>query len=192
MGPSGRQERSLASVASTCREEAVNWTLSGPRTAKWCVEFLSIEGIGLEGHHERMRTVCKLEPSTWGVQEHFQLTQIMRQALQSDQIDPCNCLFVEITLRRMQTIEYSHGERAKEAESRGVGGRLSLEEQHAFGGIVRQVGCLMICPALLDHVKTEVEKEASLQKNLRKVREERGAVKKEAAGNKKKKKEEDP
>lgn len=37
----------------------------------------------------------------------------------------------------------------------------------------------MICPDLLDHVKAETEKEASLAKNLRKAREERDAARKQ-------------
>ena len=36
----------------------------------------------------------------------------------------------------------------------------------------------MIAPALLDHVKAEVEKDVQLQKNMRKAREERGLAKK--------------
>ena len=42
-----------------------------------------------------------------------------------------------------------------------------------FGGLVRQASTLMICPALIDFVRAEVEKEAKLQKALRIAREER-------------------
>ncbi|CAE7219960.1 gag-pro-pol [Symbiodinium sp. CCMP2592] len=59
--------------------------------------------------------------------------------------------------RRVQTIEYAHSERARELEAKSVGGKLSLEEQHTFGSLVRQAGTLMIAPSLLDHVKQEVE-----------------------------------
>lgn len=80
--------------------------------------------------------------------------------------------------RRLQTIEYAHSEKAREAESKAIGGKLSLEEQMTFGSLVRQHGTLMIAPALLDHVKIEVEKEVMLQKNLRKSREERELARK--------------
>lgn len=176
--PVGVPERSLAEVASACCESAVKWELPGPRTSKWCVTYLSIEGLGFEAHHERMRTLCRLEANSWGVQEHFQLSMTLRHALQIDQVDGFNLSFDEVMFRRLQTIEYAHSERAREAESRAVGGRLSIEEQQTFGGLVRHAQTLMICPALLEHVKSEVEKEVGLQKNMRKIREEREAARK--------------
>ena len=53
-----------------------------------------------------------------------------------------------------------------------------MEEQHAFAGAARVLTALMVCPKLLDHVKADVERDASLAKNLRKAREEREALKK--------------
>lgn len=184
LNPVGTPERSLGDIAAACKEVPVKWSLPGPRTSKWCVTYLSIEALGFEAHHERMRTLCRLEPNSWGVQEHFQLSMTLRHALQIDQLDAFNLAFVEVMFRRLQTIEYAHSERAREAESKSVGGRLSLEEQQTFGGLVRHSATLMICPQLLDHVKLEIEKEVGLQKNMRKMREERESARK--AGNKKK------
>jgi hypothetical protein len=175
LSPMGTPERSLASVAQTCQEEVVKWELPGPRSAKWCINYLVVEGLGLEGHHERVRQVCKLDAGAWGIQEHFQTSMQVRQALQVDQVDGYNCLFLEVMFRRLQTVEFAYAEKALEAESRSVGGRMNLEEQGAFSGITRQAATLMVCPALRDHVRTEVEKEVLLQKNLRKAREEREA-----------------
>lgn len=90
---------------------------------------------------------------------------------------------IEVILRRMQTIEFAYAEKARDSESKSLGGRLSLEEQQTFGGLTRQAGTLMVCPELLDHVKLEVEKDATLAKNLRKARAERDLSKK--AGKKK-------
>ena len=53
-----------------------------------------------------------------------------------------------------------------------------MEEQHAFAGTTRASATLMICPELLDYVRTEVEREAKLAKNLRVAREEREALRK--------------
>lgn len=75
--------------------------------------------------------------------------------------------------------------KAKEMESKAVGGRLSLEEQTTFGGVTRQFATLMICPELLTYVKEETEREASLAKNLRKAREEREAARKHKGGKQK-------
>ena len=85
-------------------------------------------------------------------------------------------LSIEVQFRRLQTIEFSYSEKARELKAKSVGGRLSLEEQTTFGGVTRQFSTLMICPELLTHVKEETEREASLAKNLRKAREEREAA----------------
>eukprot|EP00438_Fugacium_kawagutii_P031464 Skav222633 [mRNA] locus=scaffold10:186469:187585:+ [translate_table: standard] len=177
-------ERSLKDVASACVERKMPWSITGPRTARWCVSYLAVENLGFEGHHERLRQVSKSDASSWGIQEHFQVSMALRQALLVDQVDAFNMLSVEIQFRRLQTIEFSYSERAKEAESKAVGGRLSLEEQTTFGGVTRQYSTLMICPELLDFVKQEqeTEKEASLAKNLRKAREERESARRGKKG----------
>lgn len=182
MNAMGIPERSLKDVASKCEERKMRWQLSGPRTARWCVSYLAVENLGFEGHHERLRQVSKADASSWGIQEHFQVSMALRQSLLVDQVDAFNLLSVEIQFRRLQTIEFSYSERAKEAESKAVGGRLSLEEQTTFGGVTRQYSTLMICPELLDYVKIETEKEASLSKNLRKAREEREAARRGKKG----------
>ena len=79
---------------------------------------------------------------------------------------------------RMQAIEFSHSERAREAEGKRAGGRLSLEENLSFSGAARVNTALMVCPKLLEHVKQDVERDASLAKKLRKAREEREALRK--------------
>lgn len=169
----GTPEKPLGEVASESNEFPMRWDISGPRTAKWCLHYLSVEGLGFEAHHERFRQVCKLDAAGWGVQEHFQLSMVLRQLIQVDLLNACNCLGIELMFRRVQTIEYAHSEKARELESKTVGGKLSLEEQYTFGSLVRQAGTLMICPKLLDHVKAEVQKDVELQKNMRKAREER-------------------
>ena len=178
----GKPDCSLKEVAQKCSEQAVQWSLPGPRTAKWCLAYLSAEGLGLEGHHERFRQLVKADSSSWGVAEHFQLSMILKAALQQDQVDGYNNLFIEILFRRLQTIEYSYSEKAKEIEAKAAGGRLSLEEQQTFGGLMRQASTLMVCPDLLTHVKTEVERDATLAKNLRKAREERELLRKKKGG----------
>ena len=83
-----------------------------------------------------------------------------------DQVDAFNLLSIEIQFRRLQTIEFSYSEKAKEAESKAVGGRLSLEEQTTFGGVTRQYSTLMICRDLLDFVKAETEKRSFFSKEF--------------------------
>ena len=174
----GKIENSMKDVAKKSNEVKLDWTLTGPRTARWCVSYLIIENLGLEGHHERFRQLCKLDSGSWGIQEHCQLSMTLKYAIQSDQLNPYTNLFCEIMFRRLQTIEYACMERAREQEAKLVGGKLSLEEQSTFGGITRAAATLMVCPDLLEHVKVEVERDAQLAKNLRKAREERELARK--------------
>eukprot|EP00435_Cladocopium_sp_Y103_P029330 s787_g7.t1 len=178
LNPLGSPERPLAEVVAETVEYKVDWKIAGPRTSRWCLSYLVIEGLGFEAHHERFRQLCKLDVTTWGVMEHFQLSMILRQLIQVDMVNGYNCLGIELIFRRLQTIEYAHSEKAREAESKSVGGKLTLEEQFTFGSMVRQAGTLMIAPILLEHVKAEVEKDVLLQKNLRKAREERELARK--------------
>eukprot|EP00438_Fugacium_kawagutii_P013922 Skav213474 [mRNA] locus=scaffold565:36349:39146:+ [translate_table: standard] len=180
----GKAETSLKDLAKLCTEVPADWALTGPRTARWCVSYLITENLGLEGHHERVRHLCRLDSSSWGMQEHYQLAMTMKYALQNDQVNPYNNLFTEVIFRRLQTIEYAYMDKAREQEAKAVGGKLSLEEQPTFGGITRAAATLMICPDLLSHVKNEVEKDASLAKNLRKAREERELNRKARKGGK--------
>ena len=83
---------------------------------------------------------------------------------------------VEAMLRRAQTIEFGWGERIREKEAKLAGNyRLSLAEWTVCSGVSRAASNLMVCPALLDDVRVEVDKDAKLQKALRLAREEREA-----------------
>ena len=171
----GKPERSITSVATDSRQEPVAWSVAGNiRSASWCISFLQSEGLGFEGHHERLRQVAGVGNDAWAISEHFQLMMVLKLALQTDQLDGANLACIETLFRRVQTIEFGWAERVREREAKGPGGnRLSVEEQSVFGGLVRQASTLMICPELVDHVRSEVEKEAKLQKALRVAREER-------------------
>ena len=141
----GKPEISLKDLSTRCSEEKAQWSLNGPRTRKWCVNYLAVEGLGFEGHHERFCQLCKVDASSWGIQEHFQVSMMLKHAPQVDQLKGHNLLSVEMTFRRLQTIEFSYAEKAREAESRAVGGKLSLEEQQVLGGLTRLAATLMIC-----------------------------------------------
>ena len=169
----------------------MGWKITGPRTARWRLSYLKVEGLGLDEHHERFRQVCRLDSGTWGVMEHFQISMMVRQLLQTDGINGCNSLAAELMFRRLQTIEYAHAERARETEGKAMGAtsKLALEEQYVFGSLVRTAGTLMVAPELLQHVKEETEREVLLSKNLRKAKEERELASKAKGGGKKNKEE---
>ena len=83
----------------------------------------------------------------------------------------------EALLRRAQTIEWVYHDKLRD-EGSATKDRLSPEEMHAFSGLDRTGDHLMVAPALLEHVKGIVEKDAAIMKNIRKAREERDMRKK--------------
>eukprot|EP00959_Pyramimonas_sp_CCMP1952_P473882 9502492-Pyramimonas_sp.AAC.1 len=54
------------------------------REVTWASMAARNEGMGINGHHDRFRAVAKLEPTQWGVQEHYQCCQFVRLLLLSD------------------------------------------------------------------------------------------------------------
>eukprot|EP00972_Heterocapsa_arctica_P021132 3110389-Heterocapsa_arctica.AAC.1 len=83
------------------------------------MQFIAAERMGPDGHHEHFRSVCKLDGQAWGVQEHFRCTQFVKLFLLIDQVDGSNLEGIEAIFRRTQTIEYSHSQKLREAESKG-------------------------------------------------------------------------
>ena len=181
---SGKRQVTWRQLAESVSEEDLgdDWDLPGPRTTSYCIHYIDREGGDIEAHHDRFRNICKLDPQMWGVQEHYQTSLTLKYLLLVDQVDGTNLIAVELMFRRLQTIEYVHGERAKESESRGMGGRLSIEEQAAFLGMARSHTSIMFCPKLLEHVRVEIERDAKLLKMLNLVRDEREKSKKHKRG----------
>ena len=129
------------------------------------------------------RSTCSLKPEQWGVAEHETLLRIIELAGQYDQLDVSNIACMEAAARRVQTIEWAYHDKIRETDA-GSTSRLSLEEATAFSGLSRAGDLLMVAPALLDHVKVAVEKDAAIMKNIRKAREERELRRKDHNNNK--------
>ena len=164
----------LSAVDDSVQQPFADFPLEGPRTAGWCLDFLRRRQSPV------VRTTAKLNADSWGVQEHEQAMRYLELAAQYDQLDCRSVAVVEAICRRAQTIEWCYHEKLREAESSASSGqKLSIEEATAFAGTSRAGDLLMVCPQLLDHVKSVVEKDAVIMKNLRKAREEREARRKQ-------------
>lgn len=120
---SGERERMWAVMPAAVAPEEFGEELGTQRTAGLCTNFIAQEGMGADGHHERFRTVFRLDPQKCGVQEHHQATQYLKALLLVDQYGGANSVGIKMVQRRMQMIEFAHAERAKENEAKGVGGR---------------------------------------------------------------------
>ena len=174
VNPVGKPERTLQSVGSTMKQEALLWELPGQiRSAMWCMLSLISEAIGFEIHHERIRQLAGVDGGVWSIAEHRQLMLMLRAAILVDQLDPANHTFVEILFKCVQTIEYSWSERVADCDAKAsAGGRMSLEEQALFGAFTRSSSAIMICPALFILVKEDAERDGKLRRALRLAREE--------------------
>lgn len=170
----GKRDRSLASVVEDMREEPFpELTL---RTTEWCLRHLLSEGRGLEAHYEHFRQMCSIQPEQWGMEEYSTLINVAKQMLFVDQLDPTNSAGLEFLFRRLQTLEYSYSDKLREKTAGSSKGRLTLDEQAAFGAAARAESRLMISPALMEAAHKEVDKEAALAKALLKSREARAAL----------------
>ena len=168
----GARGRPWSTVEEACQqEEYADFPVTGPRTAGWCLRFLKKRHSPAD-HHALFRTMTKLPVDAWGMQEHDQLLRMLDAAGTYDQLDLCNLGWAELAFRRLQTIEWVHHDRVREAEG-GAGDKVSPEEFAAFSGSSNVSESLMVAPALLSHVKEVVEADASIMKSVRKAREER-------------------
>ena len=127
----------------------------------------------MEQHHERFRQLTKTDAGNWGIGEHWQLCQFLKFAGEIDQLDLTNLAWAETAFRTLQCVEFVHREAMVERDSAAAGSRLTIEERSAFSGAVRPGDQLMVCPALLEHVRERTEREGKLLKSLRLAREER-------------------
>ena len=127
-------------------------------------------------HHEWWKSNAGLSTTDHGVQEHETAMKASNDGLRYDQVDASNLSFMEHLLRRAQLIEHYHKEkvRAKQEGADGKAkGQIGLEEQELFMGARGAAGYVMIAPALIEHVSRELERQASIDKQARKAREER-------------------
>ena len=168
----GSRHRDFGSLHEDCEQEDFDdFPLSGPRTVLWCLCFLRRRRVPTD-HHAMFKNVARLNADSWGVSEHENLCQMLTLGGEYDQLDLTNCAWSEAALRRLQTIEWVYHEKVREAEV-VAGDRITVEEMSAFAGTTRAGEVLMLCPALLAHVKAQVETDVGIMKVVRKAREER-------------------
>lgn len=127
-----------------------------------------------------------------GVAEHEHALRSLDHQGAYDGLDLTNIAGVELIFRRVQMIEYAYmrdgamgkpadGEGGNKKKGGGKGGRGGgfFDESSVFSGTHRDSGEFMVCPELLDYVSKEVERDASVMKQVRKAREEQRLLHKE-------------
>ena len=173
----GRRHKSWGELHDECDEQMLDdWPVPKPRTTAWCLEYLQRRGESIEQHHEAFVRACKLDRTSWGVQAHWQATNVLKMMGEVDQVDLCNMASAESTFRDLQTIEFSYLDKMRDQDGQ-AGGKLTSDETALFTGVSRSAMSLMICPELLDAVRSDADREGGLLKNLMKAREARAALK---------------
>ena len=155
-------------VKAFSRSEFSGFAVPGPRRPSQVVE-----------------TANRLFDDMWGVQEHGLAMSFLEIAAGYDGLDVVNLASVELLMRKAQLVEFTYSERgpappprgdgAKESKGKGKSGASPglYDEGSIFLGAHKEFGDTMVAPELLDYVSKEVEREASVMKQVRKAREER-------------------
>ena len=171
------------SVVESIREAALaDFAIKGPRTAKWCVEYLGRQQQHPEDYHRAWRARRKLGIHDYGVVMHQTSMRAMGMAGCSDQLDLANLSCIEYMAREAQMIEhfYQNVERELEDKQRKdkklVGP--TVDEMELFVGADKSPYDVMVCPALAEWIAKEMERDANIQKQSRKARQERALPRK--------------
>ncbi|CAL1154417.1 unnamed protein product [Cladocopium goreaui] len=160
------------------REASADARLLGLTFAGTTREERQWRDVAKESHEE------KIEDS-WGVQEHDNLSKIIDRLGRYDGLDLANIAGAELIFRRLQLIEYFYSEKGpgggkgsgkgEKKDKKSDDGNYKAEAA-VFAGSHREFGDTMVAPELLDYVSKEIEKDASVMKQVRKAREERQAA----------------
>ena len=139
--------------------------------------------------HRFWRSVHQLKKADWGVELHELAMRMLARAGEFDGLEVCNLACIEDLLRQVQLIEYAYlqeSDSGSKGDGKGKGRPGLFEESSIFAGTHRENGEAMIAPDLLDYVSTEVERDASILKQVRKAREERKSLRGKGGKNDKK------
>ena len=107
------------------QETYQDWPIRGPRTSRWCSEFMRKRNSCLD-HHQLWKATAKLQTEQWAVGEHESLLYIMELAGTYDQLDLANLAFAEAAYRRNQVIEWAYVDKMRDATV--VAGNSRLEQ----------------------------------------------------------------
>ena len=82
----------------------------------------------------------------------------------------------QTAFRRLQTIEYAYSGRMRERRATGSSGRLTDDQQAALGAAAWAESKPLICPAVLEATKADVERESALSQAPVQAREASAAL----------------
>ena len=207
-GPSGVRSRTWREVVEEVSETPFeDFPMEGPRTVRWCVEFIGRRQGGPLDHHMWWVSCFNLSIKDPAVKQHELAMKVLELMGTYDQLDLGNCAGLERLLREAQLTEWHFEEKRRAAEGSRAGGTGSTpdeaggeqggkkgnnkkkgigaagpssEEVAMWTGATKDNQNVMVCPALLRYVSKEAETQVNLLKSVRKAREERALAGRDA------------
>ncbi|CAK0814155.1 unnamed protein product [Prorocentrum cordatum] len=157
-----------------------SWPLLSPRTAGWVCRFIRAQDVAPRSRHALFKAEAGLSSSDPGVDFHEFCLRLLQIGIPFDQLNVSELVIFELICRKAQMIEYKYRDRYLHRV--GAAGDDLADDEHIYLGTSETRGLMMISPALSSYVADELQKEASVLKERRKVREERSTARRGGAG----------
>jgi len=149
--PVGVRRRAFTSARHDCLEaNLMDWPVTGPRTAEWCLNFIGDEYGTPTNRHARFVSDGGLSTRNPDIILHNILLHAVERAICYDQLDIVNLASFEEIFRGIQLIESAH--RGKFINTVTRGAYDVWDDAHIFAGHSGSRGHLLIDPRLESHI----------------------------------------
>ncbi|CAK0816861.1 unnamed protein product, partial [Prorocentrum cordatum] len=163
--PDGSRHRHFTEAARlVSTTEWAEWPIMGPRAAAWCPEYLARQDQHPRARRTKWVHECRLEATEEGVGDHDLAMRMAELGLSFDQLNLGELASFELLMRKAQMAEGRHRDRLA-----AVQGDDLMEESYLYLGAGETRGLAMVAPALVDHVNSEMHREAQILKECRKA-----------------------
>ena len=155
-------------VAASTDLTTDDWPITGPRTARWCLQFIAQVDGTPRAHHQRFLRENNLKESDLLVKEHSTITQLIELAACWDQLNLAECAMGEFLFRRAQFCELHYKDKQREARADST-----FDNEHIVNGTTETSMQFMICPSLEKEMTDELYKSTRFWKERRMAKEVR-------------------
>jgi hypothetical protein len=170
--PSGERRRPFKdSVREMTETSWPAWPILGPRTARWCLDFIAEQDTRPRARHTKWRHEAGVGGQDIGCQDHELAMRMIELAVVYDQLNITELASFELLLRRAQLAEMRYRDKILGKH----GGDEFAEDEFLYMGTGLTRGLVMVSPDLSDHITEQLHKEAAAMKERRKLKEERQA-----------------
>ena len=141
-----------------------DWPVDGPRTCQWVTREISRLAEGPRAQHALWLQGSRIPDGDRAIHEDSVLAQILETAVTYDALNVNNLACMELVVRRRQLLAEAHVANPSAP---------SYEGGDYFLGAGRTASGAVIAPALTSHVSDRLRGDAAIQKEKRKIAENR-------------------